>query len=575
MSEPSTSQLKAKAKVADTEPIEANAHPDEEDHSGSGDDSELDADAGEAEAGSSSTAAQMDTPGTAGKKKKKKRSKAAKALSALKGVAGGKDAIPDDVVQIVLDKVKAEGGAAVASADAEAVRMALEQMKLREVLQGKAGVGGKNRKETGGHKFWSTQPVPQLGEAPPQADGSIEPSKPREEVRQEPYPLPKEFTWSFIEINDPAELRELYELLSANYVEDDDETFRFQYSAEFLSWALKPPGYFKEWHVGVRVTSTRKLVAFISAVPIRVRVRDNVITASEVNYLCVHKKLRSKRLAPVLIKEVTRQCNLQGVFQALYTAGVVIPTPVSSARYYHRCINIPKLVDVRFTSVPPTMTQARMIRLHKLPEKPRLLEQGLREMEERDVPQVTSLFERYMKRFGMAPVYDEADIAYQFLSGRGEGPRGPDSWKTPRDGQVVWTYVVENPKTNKITDYVSFYSLPSTIMRSPRHNLLNAAYLFYYGTELAFEDGVEPSGRLKKRVEEIITDALVIADHAKFDVMNALTLMDNVSFLQDLKFGQGDGILNFYLYNWRTAPLAGMQATRESSAGKGVGVVML
>lgn len=153
MSEPSTSQLKAKKKVADAEPIEANAHPDEEDHSGSGDDSEpdMDVDVGEAGAGSSSTAAQMDTPGTAGKKKKKKRSKAAKALSALKGAAG-KDAIPDDVVQIVLDKVKAEGGSAVASADAEAVRMALEQMKLREVLQGKAGVGGKNRKETGGHK---------------------------------------------------------------------------------------------------------------------------------------------------------------------------------------------------------------------------------------------------------------------------------------------------------------------------------------------------------------------------------------------------------------------------------------
>ena len=149
MSEPSTSQLKAKAKVADTEPIEAHAHPDEEDHSGSDDNSGPDAD--ETGAGSSSAAAQMDTPSTAGKKKKKKRSKAAKALSALKGAAG-KDAIPDDVVQIVLDKVKAEGGAAVASADAETVRMALEQMKLREVLQGKTGVGGKNRKETGGHK---------------------------------------------------------------------------------------------------------------------------------------------------------------------------------------------------------------------------------------------------------------------------------------------------------------------------------------------------------------------------------------------------------------------------------------
>ena len=78
-------------------------------------------------------------------------------MSALKGDAG-KDAIPDDVVQIVLDKVKAEGGSVVASTDAEAVPMALEQMKLREVFQGKAGVGDKSRKETGGHKvrvFWS------------------------------------------------------------------------------------------------------------------------------------------------------------------------------------------------------------------------------------------------------------------------------------------------------------------------------------------------------------------------------------------------------------------------------------
>ena len=62
-------------------------------------------------------------------------------------------------------------------------------------------------------------------------------------------------------------------------------------------------------------------------------VRFSLINASEVNFLCVHKKLRSKRLAPVLIKEVTRQCNLKGVFQALYTAGVLIPTPVSSCRY--------------------------------------------------------------------------------------------------------------------------------------------------------------------------------------------------------------------------------------------------
>lgn len=73
----------------------------------------------------------------------------------------------------------------------------------------------------------------------------------------------------------------------------------------------------------------------------------------------------------------------------------------------------------------------------------------------------------------------------------------------------------------------------------------------------------------------MIGDALVVASEAKFDVFNALTLMDNVPVLQDLKFGAGDGILNFYLYNWRTAALAGLNATDGVSAGKGVGVVML
>ena len=36
----------------------------------------------------------------------------------------------------------------------------------------------------------------------------------------------------------------------------------------------------------------------------------------EINFLCVHKRLRSKRLAPVLIREITRRVNCKGLFQA-------------------------------------------------------------------------------------------------------------------------------------------------------------------------------------------------------------------------------------------------------------------
>lgn len=66
----------------------------------------------------------------------------------------------------------------------------------------------------------------------------------------------------------------------------------------------------------------------------------------EINFLCVHKKLRSKRVAPVLIREITRRVNLQGIFQAVYTAGVVLPKPVGTCRWVrqkrhsHECLGL-------------------------------------------------------------------------------------------------------------------------------------------------------------------------------------------------------------------------------------------
>lgn len=41
------------------------------------------------------------------------------------------------------------------------------------------------------------------------------------------------------------------------------------------------------------------------------------------------------------------------------------------------------------------------------------------------------------------------------------------------------------------------------------------------------------------------------------------------------QFGTGDGVLNYYLFNWRTAPLAGMTEVGDIPAGRGVGIVML
>jgi glycylpeptide N-tetradecanoyltransferase len=118
------------------------------------------------------------------------------------------------------------------------------------------------------------------------------------------------------------------------------------------------------------VTVVALQVSFISGIPATLWVNGKAVKIAEINFLCVHKKLRSKRLTPLLIKEVTRRVNLSGVWHAAYTAGVVIPKPVATCRYYHRSINPKKLVDVKFSSLNARTTMARMIRLNKLPDTP-------------------------------------------------------------------------------------------------------------------------------------------------------------------------------------------------------------
>ena len=41
--------------------------------------------------------------------------------------------------------------------------------------------------------------------------------------------------------------------------------------------------------------------------------------------------------------------NLRGIWQAAYTAGVVLPKPVATCQYWHRSLNPKKLIDIGFS----------------------------------------------------------------------------------------------------------------------------------------------------------------------------------------------------------------------------------
>ena len=123
----------------------------------------------------------------------------------------------------------------------------------------------------------------------------------------------------------------------------------------------------------------------------------------------------------------------------------------------------------------------------------------------------------------------------------------------------------------------SFYCLESSVINNPKHNNVRAAYLFYYASTLGLGDDVDKKA-LKERLNLLIGDALVLAKRFKFDVFNALSLMDNGLFLEQQKFGPGDGQLHYYLFNYRANAIAGGVDKRnrlDENNLSGVGFTML
>lgn len=277
----------------------------------------------------------------------------------------------------------------------------------------------------------------------------------------------------------------------------------------------------KDWHIGVRRKGDAKLVAFISAIPTNFLVRSQEVQAVEVNFLCIHKSIRDTRLAPVLIKEVTRRVHLTGTFQALYTAGRLLPEPVATARYFHRPLRYTKLYESGFAGLPSGCTLADMNKRYEIVKTKDI---KLRPLEAKDLSSCFKIFQTYMNNFDLVPNFTEEEFAH---------------WILPRH-ELLYSFVQEN-ESGEVVNFVSFYSLPSSVLDSELHNKINVGYLFYYG--LSDETSLE----------SLMNAVLYNAKETKFDVFNALDIMQNGNFLKNLKFAMGDGSLHYYLYNWKTS----------------------
>lgn len=111
----------------------------------------------------------------------------------------------------------------------------LRKLNLSDIMSGLAA-SGKNVKDMASYKFWQTQPVPRFGEDEKTAKEGPLRIQTVEEISKEPAGLVPGFEWVTMDLKSEEEIKEVYELLNGHYVEDDDSTFRFNYSPSILRW---------------------------------------------------------------------------------------------------------------------------------------------------------------------------------------------------------------------------------------------------------------------------------------------------------------------------------------------------
>lgn len=323
--------------------------------------------------------------------------------------------------------------------------------------------------------FWYKQPVPHNGEV-----GEIEKDK---TIQDDAFKLPDGFSWVECSID------EAHKLLKDHYV--CDETFKLSYSIETLKWAAEIPGY---KNIGICKNDTEELIGYVSSVPVTVRVIDTSLKMVQINFLCVHPHHRSEGFAPLLISEIKRLANHKGIKQAIYTAVTEIPKPIIKAHYWHRFLNVKRLVKTGFYQT--NRLREKYFEVHG--------RSMFRRMTSRDIPKVTKIVKKYFEKFKIAPVINEQWVRY---------------WLLP-----IHSYV--NDQTE---DLVSFYEIPYD--RVDGKDSIKQVYGLYM-------------------IGDVYNDAFILARNLGYDVFNTLDTGTYIEDLEKMKFLKGTGHVYYYLFNW-------------------------
>ena len=291
----------------------------------------------------------------------------------------------------------------------------------------------------GEHQFWDKEPISKTNLLN-LSNNQIK-TYDINNIRTSPYDLIDNFEWSTI--TDDDDIKDLFYFLNKNYIKSEE--FIFNYNLNFLKWYLTFPNVNKDLFITVKLED--KIVGSIIGIPISIVSYDKNIKIVTINFLCVHRKIRNKYLAPLLIKEVTRRTNLMNIWQAIFTDEVNIGESFCISKYYHRILNLNNAIEAKFINVSENLSYdniddsiKRSFNVDKAKYKFVLLKEEYLE-------EAYLLYKNFVKEKKIYYNYSLDEFKHMFISRK----------------NVTYTYILIND--NKVTDMFNFYIINNKLLK--------------------------------------------------------------------------------------------------------------
>ena len=258
------------------------------------------------------------------------------------------------------------------------------------------------------YDFWKQKPVPKLRHKAVKSQQIKSDAEIRSKYASGTSitKLPLNFEWDTFEISDDAKMPDIARFLDLNY----KSNYVTPISVEKIRWETKSIGFF----VCVRGSNTQDIVGCIGITERHIQINADHINTAECIYLCCDKEYRKSGMSKPLINEAIRQAAIRNYNVGVFCTDRIIPSPISTIRYYSRPLDYKYLKTNDFTSVGDVDDDIAHDRIKIKLKPPKTV--YIAEKTDINIDIVLALYNEYMKSFNFHNILSRADVEHYFFN---------------------------------------------------------------------------------------------------------------------------------------------------------------